>query len=82
METLFIRAHFDGAQIYLDDPVELEAGTALLITVLPKRETAVTEEHNEWLSFALSNLDRWYGEDEPEYSLDMIKEPNPDYEGR
>ncbi|HYH86521.1 MAG TPA: hypothetical protein VEX60_13800 [Pyrinomonadaceae bacterium] len=30
-----------------------------------------------------ANFDQYlYGRDEPEYSLDLIKEPNPEYEGK
>lgn len=30
-----------------------------------------------------ANLDQYlYGGDEPEYSLDIIKEPNPEYDGK
>jgi hypothetical protein len=40
------------------------------------------EERNSWAKLSLESLDRSYGADEPEYSLDLIKEVNPDYEGR
>jgi len=33
-------------------------------------------------AFCEQNFAAGYGEDEPEYSLDMIKEWNPEYEGR
>lgn len=36
-------------------------------------------EQNEWYRFSSSGLSEACGEDEPSYSLDMIKEPNPDY---
>ena len=36
-------------------------------------------EHNEWYRFSGSGIAEAYGEDEPSYSLDMVKEPNPDY---
>lgn len=31
---------------------------------------------------ARKGLEKAYSENEPEYSLDLIKEPNPEYEGR
>ncbi len=40
------------------------------------------EERADETRFALANLERAYGENEPEYSLDLIKEANPKYEGR
>ena len=79
MESIFLRAHFDGKEILLDDPVELEPDTQLMITVLPKSENG---ERSEWTRLSLESLARAYDDDEPEYSLDLIKEPNPDYEGR
>ncbi|MBA3320639.1 MAG: hypothetical protein H0T45_04220 [Pyrinomonadaceae bacterium] len=79
METKTLRAHFDGNQILLDEPFELEPNVELIITVLPKPSD---EEREEWARLSLESLARAYGEDEPEYSLDSIKEANPEYEGR
>jgi hypothetical protein len=79
METRTLRAHFDGNQILLDEPFELEPNTELLIIVLPK---ASVEEREDWARLSLESLARAYGDDEPEYSLDLIKEANPEYEGR
>jgi hypothetical protein len=79
METRTLRAHFDGNQILLDEPFELEPNTELLITVLPK---ASDEEREDWSRLSLESLARAYSDDEPEYSLDLIKEANPEYEGR
>ena len=79
METRTLRAHFDGNQILIDEPFELEPNTELLITVLPK---ASDEEREDWARLSLENLARAYSDDEPEYSLDLIKEANPEYEGR
>lgn len=79
MESITLRAHFDGKQILLDDPVELEPDTQLMVTVLPKSEDG---ERSDWMRLSLESLARAYGDDEPEYSLDLIKEPNPEYEGK
>ena len=79
MENMTLRAHFDGKQILLDDPVELEPDTELMVTVLPKSENG---ERSEWTRLLLESLARAYGEREPEYPLSLIKEPNPEYEGR
>lgn len=79
MENVTLRARFDGKQITLDEPFEFEPDTELIITVLPKSSD---EEREDWTRLALENLERAYGDDEPEYSLDLIKEANPEYEGR
>jgi hypothetical protein len=75
-----VRAHFDGTYIRLDEPCQLEPDTLLLVTVLQGPPQNV--EHEDWLRIAQSALETAYSSDEPTYSLDMIKEPNPDYEGR
>lgn len=79
METKTLRAHFDGSQILLDEPYELEPNVELMITVLPKSSE---EEREDWARLSLESLARAYSNDEPEYSLDLIKEANPAYEGR
>ena len=79
METKTLRAHFDGSQIMLDEPFELEPNVELIITVLPKSSD---EEREDWVRLSLEGLARAYDDDEPEYSLDLIKEANPEYEGR
>ncbi len=83
MNAIILRAHFDGHQIVLDEPSkldELEPNTPLIITALPRDQEV--EEREAWLNLSLEGLNRAYGEDEPDYSLDRIIEPNPEYEGR
>jgi hypothetical protein len=77
MEPISIPAHFDGEQIVLDEPRNLEVNAKLIVTVLPNHDS----EREHWLSLSAVGLQRAYGNDD-EYSLDLIKDPNPDYEGR
>jgi len=72
-----IPAHFDGQHILLDEAVELEPNTKLLVTVLPK-----DEESGEWHALSAKRLEDAYGENEAEYSLELIKKSNPEYESR
>lgn len=72
-----IPAHFDGQQILLDEPVELEPNTKLLVTVLPK-----DIDREEWLELARKGLQAAYDNGEEDYSLELIKESNPEYEPR
>ena len=60
METITQCAHFDGEQIWLDDPYEL----------LPK----LTAEQNAWLKLSAQGLSAAFGDEEPEYPLTLIKE--------
>ena len=78
MSSSSIRAHFDGKRILLDEPIELEPNTRLLITVLPKHDA----EWDSWVRLSSKRLEGAYGQNEDEYTLDLIKEANPEYEGR
>ena len=78
MDAISIPAHFDGERILLDEPIELEPNTRLIVTVLPNHDA----EREAWLRLSGKGLADAYGADEEEYSLDLIKEANPEYEGR
>jgi hypothetical protein len=65
-------------KVELLEKVDVPDGTKALVTVLPDGD----EERSEWLGVSLKGLEAAYGEDEVEYPLSSIKEPNPDYEGR
>jgi len=75
-----IRAHFDGEHIRVDEPCQLEPDAQLLIIILPKQPEESPQE--DWTRLSLQALENAYGDQEPEYSLDALKEPNPAYEGR
>ena len=77
MKTVTLRAHFDGDQIQLDEPFLLEPDTSLAVTVLPKDQGG----DPEWSLLSTQGLAAAYGDAEPDYPLDLIREPNPDYEG-
>lgn len=72
MQTISIRAHFDGERILLDEPFELEPDTQLLVTVLPEVEA----ERDSWLRLSAQRLEEAYGDDEPEYTLESVREMN------
>ena len=75
-----IRAHYDGEQIRLDEPCQLTRDDKLLIVVVPSQPS--DRESEDWMILSRQGLDAAYGEQEPEYSLNSIKESNPDYAGR
>jgi len=39
----------------------------------------VEDETRQWIEFSIENLSRAYSNDEPEYTTEMIKVPNPEY---
>jgi len=45
-----------------------------------QKNSEIDEERAEWMRFALQNFERAYGDNEPEYTSDMIIKPNPYYE--
>jgi hypothetical protein len=51
----------------------------MLVTILPETDGDEAEFRQFWSQLARQSLARAYGPDEPEYTLDMVKEPNPDY---
>ena len=78
METITLNAHFDGKRIVLDEPYDLEPEQKLLVSLRP----AEADDEDDWRAFSLSGLERGYGDDEPEYTLDDVRELNPSYEGK
>ena len=76
MQTISIRAHFDGERILLDEPFEMEPNTRLLITVL----TETDPERESWQRLSAERLQAAYVDDEPEYALSSVREVNPQYD--
>lgn len=79
MPSITLEAHYNGSEIVLDEPYELEPNVRLLVTVLSSEEAA---DRDDWLRLSAERLKDAYGDDEPEYSLNSIKKPNPDYDRR
>jgi hypothetical protein len=65
MPTISIKAHYDGTQILLDEPVEIPANSPLIVTVLPVEEAPMDRDSQTIAKQALSGA---YGDTEPEYS--------------
>lgn len=82
MTPLTLRAHFDGERVLFDEPLpfSLKPNTKLVITVLAQEPKE--DEREAWMRLSQQGLARAYGENEPEYTLDMIKKPNPAYARR
>lgn len=61
-----------------------QEGKAVEVIVLERQihsTDSLQEEREDWTQLAMESLERGYGDYEPEYSLDLIKEVNPEYEG-
>ena len=73
-----IPAHFDGERILIDEPVELERDARLIVTILPKDD----DERESWMRLSAAQLNNAYNGDGDDYPLNLVKELNPNYEGR
>ncbi|MDJ0508980.1 MAG: hypothetical protein QNJ64_06975 [Crocosphaera sp.] len=76
------RAIVKNGKIELLNPLSFPEGTQLLVTPIPSdSQLESIETKDEWSNLSLQGLNLAYDENEPEYTLEQIKEFNPDYEG-
>ena len=67
----------DSRHLKLKKPIKIAPGSTVMITIEPAEGAA---EEQEWYMLSSQSLEEAYSEDEPEYSLDRIKVPNPEYQ--
>ena len=67
----------DSRHLKLKKPIKIAPGSTVMITIEPAEGVA---EEQEWYVLSAQNLEEAYGEDEPDYSLEKIKVPNPEYQ--
>ena len=67
----------DSRHLKLKKPIKIAPGSTVMITIEPAEGVA---EDREWYLLSSQGLEEAYSEDEPEYSLDRIKVPNPEYQ--
>ncbi|MBS1249980.1 MAG: hypothetical protein MAG431_01569 [Chloroflexi bacterium] len=66
----------DNTLLKLSHPIPLPKLSKVMITILPLEG----DERDVWLQASADWLNYAYGDDEPEYTPNMIKEPNPEFE--
>ncbi len=74
MQTLEAQV-VDDTHLKLLHPLQLPKQTRVIIALLQP----VDDERAAWLQTSASQLSRAYGEDEPDYPAELVKEPNPEY---
>lgn len=79
MKTVTLAATFDGERIRLEEDYPLPLNARLLVTVLPEGSDDEKAFRDFWRLIGAQSLSRAYGPDEPNYTLDMVRESNPDY---
>jgi hypothetical protein len=82
MKTVTLSATFDGQQIRLEEDYPLPRNARLLVTVLPPAAEGEDDFCQSWNRIAAQSLGGAYGDDEPDYTMDMLKQANPQYESR
>jgi hypothetical protein len=75
MNTIILKAHYDGKQICLDEPYELQPDARLIVTVVSG--DSIEDERQAWLAAAQAGFASAYGNDEPDYSDAVLRETPP-----
>jgi hypothetical protein len=76
--TQFLDAVYEAGTIRLIGQPSPSLAEGQRVKVMVENEPD-TEERESWLRLRLESLARAYGDDEPEYLLDDLKEVNPHY---
>lgn len=77
MTAVTLKAHYDGKQVCLDEPCDLQPGAKLTVTVISCSDDALEEEGEAWYVLSQQGLARAYGDDEPDYSDAVLREELP-----
>lgn len=67
----------DERHLKLKQPIEIPPGSKVLVTIAPAEAEAIDQE---WFTLSVQRLEAAYGENEPDYPLELIKTPNPDFQ--
>jgi hypothetical protein len=66
----------DSHHLRLKKAIKIAPGSTVIITIEPDD---VISENREWYLLSAQNLEKAYSNEEPEYPLETIKIPNPDF---
>ena len=81
MSTLTIPAHYDGHNICLDKPIDLQPDMRLFVTVIKPDEKETEEEfRRDWAQLSQHAFAKFYEREEREHHIEpeyLIKKPNP-----
>ncbi|VFN04021.1 MAG: hypothetical protein BECKG1743D_GA0114223_108632 [Candidatus Kentron sp. G] len=67
----------DDRHIQLSIPLRISPGSNVVVSIPEPSEGDLVRE--SWLSASLTGLSCAYGESEPEYDSELVREPNPEY---
>ncbi len=63
-------------------PPEQRLSLMELLAQALRADLSPKAEQDDWRQLSAQGLNAAYGDDEPEYSASLVKEPNPTYESR
>ena len=72
MSAITLKAHYDGKNICLDEPYELQPDTKLIVAVVSGN--SLQDERQAWLAASQAGFARAYGDNEPDYSNAVLRE--------
>ena len=75
MNTITLKAHFDGKRICLDEPYELQPNSKLIVAVVSG--DSLEDERQAWLAASQAGFARAYDDNEPDYSHAVLRETPP-----
>ena len=67
----------DSTHLELLKPLAVRQGLIVLVSVTEAGEE--NAERRQWLAASSSSLKMAYGDSEPDYSVNMVRENNPNY---
>ena len=74
MKAIETTAHFNGkGELKIDSLLDIKNQHVKVLILIEENE------QNDWYQFSADGLSTAYNEDEPEYTLNLIKEPNFNY---
>lgn len=68
----------DPYHLQLSRPIQATPHSKVVVVVMAPDDLA--DEREFWYRLSEQGLEMAYGDDEPDYSLAIIKEPNPEYQ--
>ena len=66
----------DSTHLELTSPIQVPRGSKVVISIVTPE---IDKEHKQWVQMSLQSLQSAFGNDEPEYSLDSVSIPNPEF---
>ena len=67
----------DPTHLELSKPIQAACGETVLVSLMVGAPESA--ERQDWLALSAEGLQPAYGDSEPEYTIKMVRESNPEY---